>query len=384
LIYPFFRLGGGSGDANIEFNFGQMPFLHQPSGYQAIAGNNLPEPTIKNGKEHFEAKLYSGTGSSNAITGLEFSPDLIWIKVRDAADNHVLVDTIRGTDSVLFSNSTDVEASSFSRFTSFDLNGFTVDGSDTAWNNSSNDYVAWCWKAGGTAVSNTDGTITSSVSANTDAGFSIVSYTGTGANATVGHGLNSAPEFVIVKSRDTSQNWACFHTGSSNGHILTLNTSFDRHADSTYWQSTDPSSTVVTLGSNNLTNKSGDDMIMYAWHSVEGFSKFGSYEANGVDVDGPFIYTGFRPAFVMIKNIDAAFEWMMYDTARNPNNQSENFLAAEQNSAEQTNRFIDILSNGFKCRDNSNQLNKSGDTHIYMAFAENPFGGENQPPATAR
>jgi hypothetical protein len=313
-IYSYNFYGSSDPNGWTRWNFGQRPYVTAPSGVtpeaNGIQTNNLPEPTIKNGKEHFEAKLYSGTGSSNAITGLEFSPDLIWIKVRDAADNHVLVDTIRGTDSVLFSNSTDAQASSFSRFTSFDSNGFTVNTTDTSWNNSANDYVAWCWKAGGTAVSNSDGTITSSVSANTDAGFSIVSYTGNGTPAaTVGHGLTEPPEWILFKNRTSgSLNWLVYHkynessAGAGDGHqrSLILNTTAAGASESSMLNNTAPSNSVITLGTAGGSNGS-TTMIAYCWHSVKGFSKFGSFVGNS-SADGPFIYTGFRPAFILYKS----------------------------------------------------------------------------------
>ena len=382
---------GGSTGPSVQVNFGQMPFLAAPSGVTNTANgmqtNNLPEPTIKNGKEYFETKLYSGTNNSNSITGLEFSPDLIWIKVRDASDNHVLVDTIRGTDSVLFSNSPDQQASSSSRFTSFDSNGFTVDTSDTAWNNSSNDYVAWCWKAGGTAVSNTDGTITSSVSANTEAGFSIVSYTGTGNNATVGHGLNNPPEFAIVKNREGGQNWAVGSDAiDSWGTVLYLNNDQAKEptGGSTYWNNLAPTNSILNIGSAANTNSS-NDMIAYLWHSVEGYSKFGKYAGND-NADGVFVYLGFRPAMIILKSIGLGYDWFIWDTARDTSNPSATVLkpdlTQDEAAAGSPATEIDILSNGFKIR-GANQVNQLTD-HLYAAWAESPFGGENAPPATAR
>jgi hypothetical protein len=313
----------------LHINFGQRPFVHQPGALNNsndLQTNNLPEPTIKNGKQHFDTVLYSGTNNSNAITGLEFSPDLIWIKVRDAADNHVLVDTIRGTDSVLFSNSTDTQASSFSRFTSFDSNGFTVDTSDTAWNNSTNDYVAWCWKAGGTAASNTNGTITSSVSANTDAGFSIVSYTGNQTpGATVGHGLSETPECIILKDRDTEVNWIVYHKGvdSTNPEqfFLHLNSDVLRQDLGDVFNDQAVGSSVFTLGDSTQSNGSTKKYIAYCWHSVEGYSKFGKYDGND-NADGVFVYLGFRPAMIILKSINLGYDWFIWDTARDTSNPS--------------------------------------------------------------
>ena len=388
-LFVAFNIGGGSGNVNMDWNFGQMPFVHSQTGYSDVATNNLPEPTIKNGKEHFDAVLYSGTGSSNAITGLEFSPDFIWIKVRDATDNHVLVDTIRGTDSVLFSNSNDGEASSFDRFTSFDSNGFTVDTTDSSWNNSSNDYVAWCWKAGGTAVSNTDGTITSSVSANTDAGFSIVSYTGNDTNgATVGHGLSSPPEWILFKTRSIGDNWRVYHASVGATKAFQLDNSSGSNGTLAAFQddflsNTVPNSTTITLGDTSNVNGTGTQ-IAYCWHSVEGFSKFGSYEGNN-DSDGTFVYLGFKPSLIIFKNADATGSWVMYDTARNTENPVDTRLTANATSSEGTSAsmHVDFLSNGFKHRNSDQDLNTSH-TFVYMAWAENPFGGENTAPATAR
>jgi len=386
---PWIRVVGSGGNETGAVNFGQMPFIYTaPSGFSALQTNNLAEPTIKNGKEHFEAVIYSGTNNSNSITGLEFSPDLIWIKVRDAADNHVLVDTIRGTDSVLFSNSEDQQASSFSRFTSFDSNGFTVDTSDGSWNNSSNDYVAWCWKAGGTAVSNTDGTLTSSVSANTDAGFSIVSYTGNSTlGATIGHGLSSPPECIFTKNRDTSADWAVYHVGQDatapEDKYMALNTADTTNDAVDRWNDTAPNSTVFTVGDALQTN-GADDMIAYCWHSVEGYSKFDSYVGNG-DSDGTFVYLGFKPALIILKSSTSAFDWQIYDSTRSPTNPALLTLRPNQTASEVTSgNDLDILSNGFKARDNGSINNNSGSTYLYMAFAEHPFGGGNQPPVTAR
>ena len=386
---------GGSTGPSVQVNFGQMPFLAAPTGVSntthGMQTNNLPEPTIKNGKEHFEAKLYSGTGSSNAITGLEFSPDLIWIKVRDAADNHVLVDTIRGTDSVLFSNSNDAPASSFSRFTSFDSNGFTVDTTDTSWNNSANDYVAWCWKAGGTAVSNTDGTITSSVSANTTAGFSIVGYQGNGSTGTVGHGLNSAPEFVIQKNRDQDSNWLVYHKDLGKSHtnfpnwlyLNTQNAEQNSVSSSNHPFTNDPDNSVLNLGTgtSELTNVNGEDHIAYCWHSVEGFSKIGSFSGNA-DADGPFIYLGFRPSFFLWKRTDSTGSWGMIDSTRNTHNPLGQQLFPNTTDSEATYTICDFLSNGIKMRNSFGDTNTG--TIAFLAFAENPFGGENAAPATAR
>lgn len=395
--------------SNEKVNYGQRPFVYRPSGLTDTGNlqiNNLPEPTIKKGNKHFGVLTYTvpaspsfpitinGSGGNNGTGELDFdgSPDMVWIKMTNGATEGVIIDSNRGAGQYLEPRSsggkTDITNFAFA------TNGFTLSAQSEQLYQQNDSYVAWCWKAGGTATNIAVNSITastpsiaSSVSANTDAGFSIVSYTGNSTlGATIGHGLSSPPEWILVKNRDSSADWAVYHkyvdATAPEDKYMALNTN-DGIADAVdRWNDTAPTSSVFSVGDAIQTNGS-NDMIAYCWHSVEGFSKFGSYEGNG-NVDGPFIYTGFRPAFVMIKNIDAAYEWMMYDTARNPNNPSTNFLTANETAAEQTNRVIDILSNGFKCRDNSNQLNKSSHTFVYMAFAENPFGGENAPPATAR
>ena len=391
LTGDFFVIGmayDNGHNSEVEFNFGQRNFIYTiPTGFSALQTNNLPEPTIKNAKEYFEAKLYSGTNSSNAITGLEFSPDLIWIKVRDAADNHVLVDTIRGTDSVLFSNSEDAEASSFSRFTSFDSNGFTVDTSDTSWNNSSNNYVAWCWKAGTDYTPTLTGFTAATASINTEAGFGIYALTGNNTASSFTHGLDKTPELIICKNRDDSEDWAVFYPRpdgppTPTDTYLRLNEQTDENKSGTQIL-TGNTSTTVSVASYNET-ASSDDYIYYLWHSVEGFSKMGRYQGNGSS-DGVFVYCGFRPAFVMVKGTGTTNGWGLYDNARFENNPVNGLLYANSSNRESAfvNRPMDFLSNGFKCRDGNTNLNASA-SYMFMAFAEHPFGGENAPPVTAR
>ena len=385
----------GNGNTNVtkqlDLNFGQMPFIYtQTSGFNAWQTNNLPEPTIKNGKEHFDVLTWSGTSSSNTITGLDFQPDFVWVKKRNGSESHRLADVIRGSTVGLASNNDLAETDVSGSISSFNSNGITVVNAGQT-NESGFNYVAWCWKAGGTAVSNTDGTITSSVSANTDAGFSIVSYTGTNAAATVGHGLNSAPEFIIIKNREDNANWIVYHTGTDTtapeDFYLMLHATDARTgagtAPAAAFNSQAPSSSVFHVGQFNNTNGSSDDMIAYCWHSVEGYSKFGSYTGNG-DADGPFIYLGFRPAWILRKDIDSTNEWTLIDSTRSPDNPTNETLVPNATDAEDADFDIDILSNGFKCRTSESAHNRSGGTYVYMCFAENPFGGENAPPVTAR
>ena len=369
-----------------SINLGQRDFVYTaPTGYKSLHTANLPKPTIKNGKDHFDVLTYSGTGVAKSETGLEFQPDFVWIKERGSlSESHILMDSVRGTTSTLRSNTSGNEVPSSNYITSFDSNGFSL-GTDSGTNGSSGTYVAWCWKAGGTAVSNTDGTITSSVSANTDAGFSIVSYTGnTTGGATIGHGLNSAPEFILVKDRDFTRQWAVYHGDVGNSSALFLNEP-DQQANTTsvFWNSTSPTNSVFTVGTSTTTNDS-DNYIAYCWHSVKGYSKFGSFTGNG-STDGPFIHTGMKPSFLILKNTSVSEHWLVYDTTRSPNNPVDETLYPSLNFNEQSGsgyEYVDILSNGFKMITNS--INQSGHNYVYIAFAENPFGGENVPPATAR
>jgi len=275
----------------------------------------------------------------------------------------------------LYSDGTNAEGSTDDTVDSFDSDGFTL-GNDGGTNASGYNYVGWSWKAGGTAVSNTAGSITSQVSANVDAGFSIVSYTGTGANATVGHGLNSAPEMIITKARTNgSSYWLTYHSGlaSPSTSYMSLNTTnaVDTGGASV-WNSTSPTSSVFSVGTSTWINPSGGTMIAYCFADVEGFSKAGSYTGNG-STNGAFVYTGFRPAWVMVKGSSAAESWTIWDNKRNAYNTASNFLYANTSNSELSPAEVDFVSNGFKLRNASSQGNVSGRTYIYLAFAEHPF-----------
>ena len=388
-----YMLGATVFTTTARINYGQRPFIFTPpTGFKALQTNNLAAQTIKDGKDYFEAITYTGTGvDSHAITGLNFKPDLVWIKPRSVSDNHRLIDSVRGVTTHLVSNSTDAEPTTNAQILeSFDAGdgsdgsaGFTLNGTDSGWNGNTSTYVAWCWKAGGTAVSNTDGTITSSVSANTKAGFSIVSYTGTGSNATVGHGLTEAPEWVVTTNRTDGGGWSVWHTGIAANQVVNLNNTSAAFT-ATHFNSTAPSSSIVNLGSHNNTNESGKNHIMYCWHSVDGFSKFGSYTGNGApSSEGPFVYTGFKVSWLMIRSTSTG-DWRIYDTSRTPNNENKNALRPNLTNTETSDsNGVDLLSNGFKIRWGNAELSSSGVDYMYMAFAENPFGGENVPPATA-
>jgi hypothetical protein len=389
-----------------DIDFGQKPFEYSaPAGYSDLSLNNAPEPTIKNGKEHFDCVIWSGDNvSPRTITGLEFEPDFIWTKRRNSTASHLLYDSVRGfgVNKQLHSDNAETEGSANELNT--DVAGFVSDNTSdgfvltagtsnhNATNGSGNTYVAWCWKAGGTAVSNTDGTITSSVSANTDAGFSIVSYTGNTTNgATVGHGLSQAPDMVIVKNRDATASWFVQHSSIAQPNNLLLNTDGGLNSSSDVFNSTAAGPSVFTVGTSRASNFA-EDYIAYCWHSVEGFSEFGSYTGGGSgsapDYDGAYIYLGFRPSWLLIKRSNAGGDpWILLDSTRDTHNFAfqalqPNNINSEVSSGDQF--AIDFLSNGFKCRSANAAINLSSATYVYMAFAENPFGGENQPPATAR
>ena len=337
--------------------------------------------------DYFNTKLYTGTGATQSITGVGFQPDWTWIKNRQTAQAPRVFDAVRGETKLLYTSETDAEGTSSIQLTSFDSDGFTV-GTSSAVNGNGNGIVSWNWKAGGTASSNTDGSITSSVSASTTSGFSIVSWTGTGANATVGHGLGVAPKVVIVKNRTDATNWHTYHgaiSGMSGGYITLNNTDGFLTNVTTIWNG-DHSSTVVDLGSNNNSNGSSDNMIAYCFAEKQGYSKFGSYTGNG-STDGTFIYTGFRPAWVMWKRTDSAgYDWDMYDTARDTHNVAFKELIANSSGAESSSTVLslDMLSNGFKLRTSNANGNASGGTYIYMCFAEHPFVTSTSIPTTAR
>jgi hypothetical protein len=323
---------------------------------------------------------YTGTGASNSISSLGFSPDLVWIKSRSNAYSNRLADTVRGAGKELFSDSTIDETTNDSNgfVSAFNSNGFTVTDGGTSGGNvkaNSSNYVAWQWKAGSIS-SNTSGSITSTISTNATAGFSIVTYTGTGANATVGHGLGVAPKFIIIKNRSTGVDWRGYHASLGSTAAFGFNLTATPDTNIAYFNNTNPTSSVYSLGNGLAVNGSGNSIVAYCWAEIAGFSKFHSYTGNG-NADGPFVYTGFRPKFVMIKNTSSTYSWWLVDTARNPINLAQNTLAPNSSAAEFANEGIDILSNGFKARANGQNTNNNGSNYIYMAFAENPFKNSN-------
>ena len=339
--------------------------------------------TIPKSSDYFNTKLYTGNGGTQSITSLDFQPDWTWIKNRDGTSWHNLYDSIRGATKDIYSNATDAEGTNVNRLTSFDSNGFSV-GNDTDVNANSTQYVSWNWLGANGTAANTDGSISSTVSASTTSGFSIVSYTGTGANATVGHGLGVAPKMIIVKNlTGTTNPWWVYTSTIGAGGQLRLNTTGAEGSDGgVLWNSTAPTSSVFSVGTNGGSNGSGNPIIAYCFADVQGYSKFGSYTGNG-NADGTFVYTGFKPAFVMIKNTTTAgTSWTMCDNKRAGYNASNYRLAPNLADVESTSNAWEMYSNGFKMTSTGSRVNTSGNNYIYMAFAEEPLVGDN--PATAR
>jgi hypothetical protein len=348
--------------------------------------------------EYFNTVIWTGDGTSpRNITGVGFQPDMVWQKSRSLAYTHSISDVVRGANKRLQSNDSDAEQTDFAYgYTSaFISDGFTAISGATSienFNQSSATYVAWNWLANGAGVSNTAGSISSTVSANTTSGFSIVSYTGNRtptADQSIGHGLGAVPSMMIVKNRSNgSRGWRVYHKslGTPDKELI-LNSYAAVGTDTATWGNTTPTSSVFYVGASGETNTAGENYIAYCFADVKGYSKFGSYTGNG-STDGTFVYTGFKTAFVMMKNASQSGKWLMMDSKRptaapgNPNNAR---LFADQSSAENTaSNMIDLLSNGFKLRTSDTDHNASGDINIYMAFAENPFVSSTSIPTTAR
>ena len=342
---------------------------------------------------HFNTKLYTGNGAVTTHTGVGFQPDWVWIKDRTQSHNHNLLDAVRGAPKIIMSDSSAAEITdSTDGLTAFTSDGFTL-GANTSGtqsyeiNKNGNTYAAWCWKANGQGSANNDGSInTTYTSANTTAGFSIVKYTGNGVSgATVGHGLGAVPKMIIVKALNTVDNWAVYHARLGAEKYIELNLQA-AEADSTeLWNDTEPTSSVFSIGNNSGVNTNGNPYIAYCFAEKKGFSRFSEYEGNN-NTNGTFVYTGFKPAFLMVKPIDASDNWVMFDNKRivainssvSPHFFYANSTASEINDSKQ----IDFLSNGFKTRGSGNTTNR-GSTFVYWAFAENPIVGSNDVPAVA-
>ena len=347
--------------------------------------------TINKSSDYMNTVLYTGNTSTNAITGVDFQPDFTWIKDRDSGTFwHNLFDVQRTTYS-LSTNSTDAQTDRASDgFTSLDSDGFTLNGSGSGGNvNRASNYVSWNWKANGAGSANTDGSINSTVSVNTTAGFSIVKFTGTGANATVGHGLGVAPSFYVVKRIDGGDGgqWNCYHKSLGATDYLILNSEAAKASSSTRWNNTAPTSSVFTVGTSGDVNDSGDTHIAYCFAEVAGYSKMGKYTGNGNDANGTFVYTGFKPSFVLIKKTSGDDNWTLSDHKRDAD-VSPNFarLAADTTAAESTNitwARINKFSNGFRLGGTDSVTNESDSTYIYMAFGQ-PIISNSGVCATAR
>jgi hypothetical protein len=371
-------------DGNGEGDFYYTP----PSGFFALCTNNLSSSLtqpIGKGDSYFSPILYTGTGTTQSITGVGFQPDLVWLKARTQSYYHNWYDIIRGGTKAIFSNSDVPEATDTGNLQTLDSDGFTADGF-AGTNGSGVNYVAWNWLASNTTASNTNGSTTSTVSVNQTSGFSVVTFTSPGAGTyTIGHGLSTAPDLIIYKARGASSPWWTFFT-LLDGSVDYVNlASTVAKADDSAGLSA-PTSTVFSLVNNyapiNTTS------VAYCFHSVKGYSKIGKYTGNGIDNGGPFAYLGFKPSFLLVKNITNSGEWGIFDNARNTFNVVNARLAAESTGVEYSgdaNRDFDFLSNGFKVRNGSADVfNTLGDVFIYMAFAENPFVDSSGIPVTAR
>lgn len=362
-------------------NFGQRPFAYTPpTGFVALNTFNLPTPTILQGNKYMDATVYSGNSTSGRLitNAALFQPDFVWVKNRTLAGrNNQLFDSVRGANKGLFSNLTNAESTTTQDITAFNSNGFTV-GNDNNVNSTGDNFVGWQWQAGqGTNTTNTSGSITSTVSVNTTAGFSIVTYTGTGANATVGHGLGVAPKMIIVKRRNTAAGWPVYHASYGNTGGFYLNTTAAGFSAAGFWNNTTPTSTVFSLGTDVDTNQSSSTYVAYCFAEIAGFSRFGSFTGNG-STDGPFVFTGFRPKYILIKNSSNVSNWVIFDTSRSPYNNFSADIYANISDAEYSGGINpDVLSNGFKIRTSNATWNGSGNTFIYMAFAEHPFKNSN-------
>jgi acetyltransferase-like isoleucine patch superfamily enzyme len=381
LTKELFWLGGGGGPtANTHggsWNFGQRPFSYTaPTGYKALCSQNLPESTAgKLPGNYFGIATYRGTGAYNVIsTAIDATTNggMVWLQARTSGTHqHDLIDSVRGYTKLLDLPSTGAESTYNANIAATNF-GYTISDNSNQLNGSAYTYVGWNWAAGGTAVTNTAGSITSSVSANPQAGFSIVTYTGNNTTGTIGHGLSATPSLIILKRRDSATNWVVYSSAVGATQFLYLNTTAAAAAWAGFWGNTAPTTSVFTVSNDGATNASAGTYVAYCFAEVSGYSKFGSYAGNNI-ADGTFVYCGFKPRFVMIKNITTASNWVIKDSVRsiyNPNNLN---LFANLTNAETTEYPVDFLSNGFKLRDTLTDVNVGSSTYIFAAFAEVPL-----------
>jgi hypothetical protein len=340
--------------------------------------------TINKPSEYFNTKLYTGNATGRTISGVGFQPDWTWIKNRSDTSGHRVLDVVRGGTKELIANGTNAEITEAQSLQSWNSDGFVL-GTAAGVNANTDNFVSWNWLANGAGVSNTDGSIASTVSANDTAGFSIVKYTGTGSAGNVGHGLSTAPKVLINKAL-SSQDWFVGHSSIGFTKFLKLNETNAESTNSGIWNNTAPTTDHFTINSaNGNTNSTGVEYITYCFSEVKGFSKFGSYVGNG-NADGTFVYTGMKPAFILIRSVSTT-NWNMFDNKRSVYNVADETLwsnSADSEATVGTTYGIDILSNGFKVKTVSSQVNNNNTVHIYMAFAEQPLVGTNNIPATAR
>jgi hypothetical protein len=381
-LFPLVR-SSGAPDA-FTLNFGQRAFAYTaPSGFKALCTQNLPTPTIgattaTQAGKFFNPVLYTGNGGTQSVTGVGFQPDFTWVKSRTTTNGNGFEDAVRGAGKTLESNNTSAEVNYSSYFTAFTSDGFDMALGGGFFNSNGQNYVAWNWKANGAGSTNTAGSITSTVSANTTSGFSVLTYSGGNlTSATIGHGLGVAPSMVIVKRRNAVDDWRTYHVSVGATKYMDLNTTAAAATATVVWNDTAPTSTVFTVGNSASVNASGGTYVAYCFAEVAGYSKFGSYTGNGSTTDGVFIYTGFRPKYIMFKGSSVTTNWSIFDTSRSPYNLSTQILAANDTLAEFTtaDSQIDILSNGIKIRSTTTTsgINQSGASYIFAAFAEVPM-----------
>jgi hypothetical protein len=375
----FASLQNPGANGTMSFNFGQRAFANTaPSGFKALCTQNLPTPTIgattaTQAGKYFNPVLYAGNGGTQSVTGVGFQPDFVWVKNRTNANGHGFEDVLRGAGYTLASDSTSAEINYSNYFTAFTSDGFNMALGGGTFNGSGSNYVAWNWKANGSGSTNTSGSITSTVSANTTSGFSVVTYTGNGTGgATIGHGLGVAPRMIIIKCRSDASGWAVYQADVGNTKYLRLDGTDAANTASTLWNNTSPTSSVFSVGTDGWVNGSARTYVAYCFAPVAGYSAFGSYTGNG-SADGPFVYTGFRPAFLMIKRSSSTGDWFIYNNKTSLANVVAPYLVANTSGAEGTYTTLDFLSNGFKLRVSDAEVNGNGSTIIFMAFAENPF-----------
>lgn len=354
-----------------------------PTGFKSLMHKNLVTQNILDGEEHFDAITYTGTGEVQSITGLKFQPDFIWIKCRNnITTDHVLTDSSRGVTKQLWSSLSSAEQTDVNMITSFDSEGFSLGDNSTgigSVNESTYTYVAWCWKAGSGSVSNTDGTITSNVNANTKAGFSIITYTGNGTSgATIGHGLGATPAFILIKDRDNGNSWAVFHRWmdetSPENYFMNLNDTDAAATDTSIWNDTTPTSSVFSIGNNSSVNTTSVNYIAYVWTDIPGYSKFGTYTGLGDPAAGAGIHTntGFKPAFFMAKSESNIGSWVIHDNERDLVNTGINALFAETNGIEQNTWGHEFVSNGVKINTSNTNINGINRRYVYASFGKTP------------